>query len=107
VSYQDSVRSLSFKGMKEVETVETEAGQLVSVVIVRTTDLGDTTFSFLVPRVNLDGDASVPVRTVGITTIHRTGLAPGLGRGQTDSYTAVTLSGTASGNPGIIPLGSS
>jgi hypothetical protein len=105
VSYQDSVRSLSFKGVKEVESVETEAGQMISVVIVHTVDIGDTAFSFLVPRVNLEGETSVPVRTVGITTIHRTGLAPGLGRGQTDSYTTVTLSGTASGNRGIIPLG--
>lgn len=101
-SYQDPTRSLAFRGT-EVEVVQTAAGQLVSVVIVRTVDIGDTTFSVLIPRVNLaDGQKSAPVRTVGITAIHRTSLAPGLGHGQTDSYSTVQLVGTATN--GIIPL---
>lgn len=103
VSYQDPTRSLSFRGKDQMEVVETAAGQLVSVIIVLTIDVGDTTFSFLIPRVNLEeGQKSAPVRTVGITTIHRTSLAPGLGHGQTDSYTTVRLVGTATN--GIIPL---
>ena len=102
VSYQDPTRSLSFRGA-DVEVVQTAAGQLVSVVIVRTVDVGDTTFSFLIPRVNLeDAQKSAPVRTLGITAIHRTVLAPGLGHGQTDSYSVLQLVGTATN--GIIPL---
>jgi hypothetical protein len=90
VSYQDPTRSLSFRGA-DVEVVQTAAGQLVSVVI------------FLIPRVNLeDAQKSAPVRTLGITAIHRTGLAPGLGHGQTDSYSVLQLVGTATN--GIIPL---
>ena len=49
-----------------------------------------------------DGQKSAPVRTVGITAIHRTSLAPGLGHGQTDSYSTVQLAGTATN--GVIPL---
>ncbi len=97
VTYQDQTKSLSFSG-DEVQTVDSEAGRLVSVVIVRTVDLGDTTFSFLVPTVNLPDQSvsSAPVHTVGITTMHRTGLAPGLGQGQMDTFSTIALTGTAS-----------
>jgi len=96
VTYRDSTRSLSFDG-DQVQSIDTEAGRLISVVIVQTVDLGDTTFSFLLPNVNLadHGTNSAPVHTVGITAMHRTSLAPPFGHGQTDTYSTVALAGTA------------
>jgi hypothetical protein len=93
--YQDSTRSLQFQG-DEIESVPTEAGTIVSVTIARTVDVGFTSFSVLLPRVNVEPPQSVPsVHTVGITTIHRSSLGPPLDRGQRDTYTVVHLVGTA------------
>src|SRR5690242_7694524 len=52
LSYQDAHQSLSFSG-DQIETVEARLGHLVSVVIRSSVDAGSTTFSLLVPRVNL------------------------------------------------------
>jgi hypothetical protein len=49
-----------------------------------------------VPRVNLDQAISVPIITEGITTIHRFSIVPALNHGQTELYTVVRLTGTAS-----------
>src|SRR4051794_31353899 len=76
-SYQDATQSLSFSG-KDIEVVETELGQVVSVRIHLTVDQGSTTFSVLVPRVNLVSGQPAPIYTEGITALHRFSLAPGL-----------------------------
>jgi hypothetical protein len=97
VTYQDPARSLTFNG-DQVQVVETEVGQLVSVVISEdraiqggvTTITMSTTFSFLVPKVVLT-DRSSPVHTVGITTMYHLASS-----GQLDTYTTVRLTGTAS-----------
>lgn len=104
VTYQDPTRSLSFNG-DQVETVETEAGQIVSVVIFKVGNVSgttSTTFSFLIPTVDLadQSASSAPVHTVGITAMHRSVLNPGSGlgdgAGQVDTYTTEALMGTAS-----------
>src|SRR3954471_17936592 len=63
-SYQDSLRTLSFRG-DEIRVAEVvDLGTVVSVTIARTIDSGSTTFSLLVPRVNLSpASNTVPVRT--------------------------------------------
>src|ERR1700759_5565323 len=61
-SYQDPVRSLSFSG-DEIRRVECDLGTVVSVTIVRTIDAGSTSFSLLVPRVDLAAFSSVTIRT--------------------------------------------
>jgi hypothetical protein len=94
-SYQDANQSLSFSG-KGIEVVETELGQVVTVRIRMTVDSGSTTFSVLVPRVNLVPGQPAPVHTEGITAIHRLSLAPGLNHGQLDQYSVTPLHGTAS-----------
>jgi hypothetical protein len=94
-SYQDASQSLSFSG-KDVEVVETELGQVVSVRIHLTIDQGSTTFSVLVPRVNLVPGQPAHIQTEGITTLHRLSLAPGLNHGQLDQYSVTPLRGTAS-----------
>jgi hypothetical protein len=100
-SYQDESQSLSFVG-PEVEVVNSELGDVVSVVIRRTIDSGSTTFSLLVPNVNIVAGQQAAIHTEGITAIHRLSLAPGLDQGQRDQYSVTPLEGTASDV--IVPL---
>ena len=94
-SYQDSHKNLNFIG-DEIRTVESDLGRLVSVTIQLTVDLGSTTFSVLIPRVNLSPRESVHIRTQGLTTLHRFSIIPAADHGQLDLYTVTTLRGTAS-----------
>jgi hypothetical protein len=93
-SYQDTHQSLSFRG-DEIRTQETEIGTLVSVTLRRTVDTGSTSFSVLIPTVNLEQGHSAPLSTEGITTIHRFSVVPAFNKGQTELYSAATLRGTA------------
>jgi hypothetical protein len=96
VSYQDATRSLSFTG-DEIRMMEGDLGTVVSVTIVRTIDSGSTSFSLLVPRVNLSAPfGSVAICTDGITTHHAFSIVPALNLGQRDTYTVTALQGTAS-----------
>ncbi|MFE5584066.1 hypothetical protein [Kitasatospora sp. NPDC056531] len=96
--YADSTRSHTFRG-KDVSVVESPLGRVVSVTIETTIDRGSTSFSVLVPSVNLNGH-SATVSTVGITTVHRIGIGPMTG--QLDVYSETPLIGTAESR--IIPL---
>lgn len=103
-SYQDAHRSLQFSG-DQIRTVEVaDMGTVVSVTLVLTPDSGSTTFSVLLPQVNLDNHrgSSVAVNTDGITTHHRFSLVPQLLRGQLERYHVTPMHGTAS--LVIIPL---
>jgi hypothetical protein len=93
-TYQDHTRTLHFRG-DEIRSVETDLGRVVSVSIRPTIDAGSTTFSFLVPRVNLIGEAAVPIRTAGITTLHKFSMLPVFNQGQLDFYTVTQLTGFA------------
>jgi len=96
LSYQDAVRSLSFRG-DDIRTVECDLGTVVSVTIVRTVDAGSTSFSVLIPRVNLPAPfSSVAINTDGITTHHAFSLIPAFNQGQRDFYDVTALQGTAS-----------
>ena len=100
--YQDTHVALSFPA-SEVRTVAVEdLGTLVSVTLKRTVDVGSTSFSLLIPRVNVvPRGAPVAITTEGITTVHRTPFLPP-GHAQLDTYTVTRLTGTAS--DGILPL---
>lgn len=100
--YQDAFRSLAFYG-EEVRTVEApDLGTVVSVTIVETVDTGDTSFSLLVPDVDLPtGQSSVSINTEGITTVHRIFVAL-IGHPQSETYTVSSLNGTAAAGP--LPL---
>lgn len=91
-SYQDLQHTLSFSG-DQIRSVETEIGTLVSVTIRMTVDTGGTTFSLMLPRVNIPGEQSVPIQTDGITTLHRFSILPI--SGQLDFYTVTRLHGSA------------
>jgi hypothetical protein len=93
-TYQDAHQTLSFRG-EEIRAVETEIGTLVSVFISRTIDRGSTTFSILIPTINLDATHTAAVATSGITTIHKFSMIPAFNSGQTELYSTTLLRGTA------------
>ena len=86
---------------KDIRVMEVpDLGTLVSVTIHMTIDSGSTTFTLLLPRVNLPAPpvlpAAVPVTTDGITTLHRFSTVLALQHGQQEFYTVTPLQGTAS-----------
>jgi hypothetical protein len=93
--YQDATQSHSFAG-DQVRTVTTEIGMLVTVTVCRTIDRGSTTFTLLVPTVNLGSSLQAPIDTQGITTIHRFSTVPAFNQGQIELYRVTRLTGTAS-----------
>lgn len=95
MTYQDHRQTLNFTG-DEIRTVETDLGTIVSVSIRLTPDLGSTTFSVLLPRVNLGSHLSLTIQTEGITTVHKFSIIPAFDQGQLDIYTVQGLHGTAS-----------
>lgn len=93
-TYQDPNQGLTFTG-NQIQVVDTELGKVVSVRIRMTVDTGSTTFSVLLPRVNLIPDTFAAVHTEGITTLHRFSIFQALDRGQQDFYTVTPLQGFA------------
>jgi hypothetical protein len=91
-SYQDSHQTLNFSG-DEIRSSKNEIGTLISVTIRMTVDTGGTTFSLLLPRVNIPGEQSVPIQTEGIITLHKFSILPMIG--QLDFYTVTPLTGSA------------
>src|SRR5262249_45978454 len=86
LQYQDSRRVLSFGG-EEIRIAEIpDVRTLVNVTILLTVDSGSTTFTVMLPRVNLPAPpalrAPVSVAVDGITTTHHLSLFPGLQHGQ-------------------------
>jgi hypothetical protein len=92
-TYHDSFQSKSFSGA-QIETVQTEIGTLVTVLVFLTVDSGSTTFSLLVPNVNLSASNTANITTLGISTQHKFSILGVIG--QTEFYTAHTMQGTAS-----------
>jgi hypothetical protein len=101
--YHDALQSLSFSG-DQITKEATAIGTLVTVRIRMTIDSGSTTFSVLIPTVNLDLDTSVPISTIGITTNHKFSIIPALRHGQTELYNVTQLTGTASQVEFLVPL---
>ncbi len=100
--YQDAHRSQSYFS-DEVRTVKVDdLGMVVSVTLVESVDIGSTTFSLLVPDVQLpEQQTSVFIHTEGITTVHRVFVAL-IGHPQSETYTVTALDGTAAVGP--LPL---
>ena len=94
-SYHDESRSLTFNG-DEIEAIQTALGIVVSVRIFITVDSGSTSFSVLIPRMNINKGEQAKVQTEGITTIHRFSVLPAFNHGQLDHYAVTPLYGTAS-----------
>jgi hypothetical protein len=93
--YQSAIQSLDFSG-DQIRALDSEIGTLVTVTIHLTVDSGSTSFTLLVPRIQLgNSHQSAHVNTFGITTLHRLSLVPSLDLGQTELYTVTNLVGTA------------
>jgi len=94
--YQDPMRTRDFKG-QEVRVVQVpDLGTLVSVTIFLTVDSGSSTFTLLLPTVNVAAQpiSSAPVSTYGITTAHHFSVVPAFQHGQQEFYSVTALSGT-------------
>ena len=76
-----------------------DLGTLVGVTIHMTIDSGSSTFTLLLPRVNLPAPPALPVpgpvTTDGITTLHRFCTVLAQQHGQQEFYTVTPLQGTA------------
>lgn len=92
--YQDAHQTLNFSG-DQIRTISTEIGTLVTVNIRTTIDSGSTSFSLLLPTVNLGQNLSLPLHTIGITTVHKFSIIPALNLGQKELSHATELNGTA------------
>jgi len=93
-TYVDGQQRLDFEG-DEIRTSACALGTLVTVPLRVTVDSGSTTFTLIVPNVNLDTRDSAPVATQGITTAHDFSVLRNADEGQNDRYTFTALSGTA------------
>jgi hypothetical protein len=93
--YQDAHQMLTFRD-DEIRTADSEIGTLVTVTIRRTVDAGSTSFTLLLPRVNVAGpNQQAHIVTEGITTLHKFSIIPGLNQGQMELYMVTRLTGTA------------
>jgi hypothetical protein len=82
-------------GPGEITIEQTTIGTWYTVTLTLTVDVGSTTFSVLAPTVRVSGGNSAPVRTVALTTVHKTPFAPPVALGQTETYTVHQLHGVA------------
>ena len=94
-TYRGHRQSLNFSG-KEIQTETTAIGTLVTVTTARTIDSGSTTFTLLVPNVNLGDEQKTRITTQSTITRHKFSMLPKLNQGQTQTYTTLPLRGTAS-----------
>lgn len=94
LQYHDSQHNLNFVG-DQIRSTACDLGTLVSVTLLLTVDSGSTSFSLLIPRVNLQSGEIGQVTTEGILTVHRFSVVPVFNHGQLDHYTVNRLHGTA------------
>lgn len=96
-SYKKDKVQLSFTG-NDIRTAETDLGTVVSVTTTMTIDTGSTSFSVLIPKINLDTkiDSTAKVSTQGIETKHKFSMIPAFNKGQMDTYKVINLTGKAS-----------
>lgn len=93
LQYCDAVQTLQFTG-DEIRTATLEVGTLVTITTAMTIDSGYTSFTVVLPQLNFGPLKEAPIKTFGVTTVHRfLAVGPPL-QGQTDLYTVTELSGT-------------
>ena len=95
LSYHDSVRAQSFSGDDLALEDNEGLGRTATVTIVKSLDVGHTTFTLVLPVLNENAPGPYAVQTVGITTLHATFLGR-IGRPQLTDFHVVHLHGTAS-----------
>jgi hypothetical protein len=92
--YHFGDQDLNFTG-DEIQVTKSNIGELVTVTIRKSVDANFTTFTVLLPEINVDGPETA-FSTIGIETVHR-GLvvAPTLVKGPRETYKVHPLQGTA------------
>ncbi len=90
--YQDSHQVRDFTG-DEIHLESTSLGQFATVTTLDTADIGHSSFTLIIPAVNVSTGPQT-VATLGITTMHRTRPAA-IARGQLRSYHITELRGSA------------
>ncbi len=94
LSFKKGRKMLNFSG-GEIGVLDTLIGALISVTIAKTVDRGFTSFSFLLPTIDLKTQSTKQLfRTIGITTVHTTTIA-GPAKGVQQTYRSVQLRGAA------------
>ena len=94
LTFKKGKQTLNFSG-DEIGVLDTIIGSLVTVTIAKTVDRGFTTFSFLLPSIQLTSpSARQTFQTIGITTVHKTTIAGPI-KGVQQSYKSLQLRGTA------------
>jgi hypothetical protein len=99
--YQDSHRSLAFRGRQADVVPVANFGTCVTVTIETTVDAESTTATLLVPTVVLIPGRPARIKTVVIIAVHSLALA-GVGHPQRNTYRVTTLTGEARLGP--LPL---
>jgi hypothetical protein len=92
-SYHDGVQAVQRAG-DEVAFEDTGLGRLATIELSSIPDLGRTTFTLIVPAVNLLGAVSHAVETLGLWTVRRTTIA-GPPHGQSTTTRSARLRGNA------------
>jgi hypothetical protein len=94
LNYHDAFQVRNFTG-NQIQTVDTLLGKLVTVFLIQGVDSGSTTFTLLIPSVNLVPPTRMAnIRTEGITTLHKFSIFKPP-QGQTELYTVYKLHGVA------------
>jgi hypothetical protein len=95
VFYQDAFRTLNLTGASIRSVNVPDLGTLVTITTFLTVDSGSSTFTVLLPVVNLSATpiSSAPVSTSGITTAHHFSIFPAFAHGQQEFYAVTPLTG--------------
>jgi len=92
-TFKKGRQTLNFAG-KEITSLAIGIGTLVSVLIASTPDKDSTTFSVLLPAIQLPDSKRQAFRTIGIITVTKTTIA-GPPPGVQQTYKTVALRGSA------------
>ena len=94
LNFRKGRQTLNFTG-DQIRTLDTIIGTLITVTIAMTPDRGSTSFTFLLPAIELaTAPAKQSFHTIGITTVHKTTIG-GPVKGAQQVYKTVPLRGTA------------
>ncbi len=92
LQYQDSHHAMEFSGA-EIYLETTSLGQLATVTTMSTKDIGHTSFTLVIPAVDVS-EGPQTVATMGLITMHRT-RPNGVSRGQLRTFHMTELRGSA------------
>src|SRR5262245_867863 len=92
-TFKKGRQTLNFAGT-QITRLDAGIGTLVSVVIAVVPDKSSTTFSVLLPGIQVSGSKRQAFRTIGITTVTATSIA-GPVKGVQQTYKVTPLTGSA------------